>query len=201
LTDPQIQSVDYNRLLGRLVVRACIFMKISSYAADSFVVEGVGKSAADFAMDTLILYLNEQLPCSGDEGALFACLSLVMERDILDARRSSTAKTTTKVAPLSGSTSEDGERQIGLDDFAHRDVIDGFVEAAEIKAHFYELLEKPEPELYEIVYAVFEENALTPRDIARVIGTTPADVQNRKKRLRTFIAKHNLMKIPMKASV
>ncbi len=197
MTEAQIKFVDYNRLLGRLTFRACIFMNV----ADTFVVDGVGKSAEDFALDTLLLYLNEQLSCSGDENALFACLGLVMERDILDARRSATARTTKKVGPLAGSTSVDGDRQSGLDDFAHRDVVDELVEAAIFKERFYELLEGPEPDLYWLVYAVFEENALTPRAIAEAIGTTAEDIQNRKKRLRTFIAKHSLMKVTMKASV
>ena len=55
----------------------------------------------------------------------------------------------------------------------------------------YALLEKTEPKLYEVVYAIFEFNALTPRDIADVVGTTPSEIQNRKKRLRTFLAKSN----------
>ncbi len=124
-----------------------------------------------------------------------------MEHDILDARRSATAKTTTKVEPVSGSMSKEGKLQDGLDDFAHRDAVDEVVGADVFKQRFYELLEEPEPELYELVYAVFEENALTPRAIAQVIGTDSADIQNRRKRLRTFIAKYNLMKTQTKASV
>ena len=64
----------------------------------------------------------------------------------------------------------------------------------------YELLETSEPELYELVYAVFEENALTPREIAAVIGCEADEVQNRKKRLRTFMAKHSSSEFPTKVS-
>jgi DNA-directed RNA polymerase specialized sigma24 family protein len=175
-------------------------MRIFSSAAETFVVDGDGKSATDFAANTLLLFLDNKIPCTGDENAIFACLRRVMENDILDVRRSATAKTTTKVQPVSGSTSKDGTSLKGLDDFAHRDAVDKLVEANEFKQRFYELLEVSEPELYELVYAVFEENALTPRAIAEVIGTDSDDVQNRRKRLRTFIAKHNLMKTPTKAS-
>jgi hypothetical protein len=54
------------------------------------------------------------------------------------------------------------------------------------------MLEKSEPELYELVYAIFEFGALTPREIAELVRTTPAKIQNRKKRLRTFLEKHDL---------
>ena len=60
-----------------------------------------------------------------------------------------------------------------------------------LKERLYMLLEKTEPELYEVVYAIFEFNALTPRDIADVVGTTSSEIQNRKKRLQTFLAKHD----------
>jgi hypothetical protein len=198
---PQTQSVDYERLLQRLVVHACLFMKIFSSAADTRVVDGVGKSATDFAADALLLFLDEQVNCTGDENAIFACLRRVMEHDIMDARDSATAKMTMKVEPASATTSRDGKRLKGLDDFVHRDAVDKLVEADLFKQRFYELLEVPEPELYELVYAIFEENALTPRDIGKVVGTDSANVQNRKKRLRTFIAKHDLMKVQTKASV
>ncbi len=201
MSTPHTQPVDYERLLQKLVVHACMVMKIFSSVATSFIVDGVGKSATDFAGDTLLLFLDGKVKCVGDENAIYACLRRVMERDILDARRSSTAKTTRKVEPVSGSMSKDGKQQVGLDDFAARDAVDAGAEASQFKERLYQLLEHSEPELYELVYAVCEENALTPRDIGKVIGRDSSEVQNRKKRLRTFIARHNLMKIPAKASV
>ena len=201
MSAPRTQPVDYERLLQKLAVHACMVMKIFSSAATSFVVDGVGKSATDFAGDTLLLFLDGRVTCVGDENAIFACLRLVMERDILDARRSSAAKTTQKVEPVSGTMSKDGKQQLGLDDFAGRDTVDAVAEASQFKERLYQLLEHSEPDLYELVYAVFEENAFTPRDIADVIGRDSPEVQNRKKRLLTFIARHNLMKITAKVSV
>ncbi|MGC2161527.1 MAG: hypothetical protein WA634_06455 [Silvibacterium sp.] len=190
-------AIDYNRLFQRLVIHACFFMKIFRDHADLIVVDGVGKSPTDFAADTLILFLDEKVSCDGDEDAVLACLKRVMEHDILDARRSAAAKTTKKVSPVSGEINDDGETLEGLDDYPSRDAVDLSGEGAEFKGRLYELIEQTDPELYELVYAIFEENALTPRAIAEVIGTTPADVQNRKKRLRTFLAKHNIMKAPV----
>lgn len=176
-------------------------MKIPIFAEETFVVDGIGKSAADFAADTLLLFLDQQVKCVGDENAIFACLRRVMENDIMDARRSAPARKTTKVEPISGAISAEGKTLKGLDDFVHRDAVHREVEGHIFKERFYELLEEPEPDLYELVYAIFEENALTPREIAKVIGTNAANVQNRKKRLRTFIATHDLMKSPTNLSL
>lgn len=202
MSTTRIQSVDHERLLQKLVVHACKLMNIfGSEAAQTVIVDGVGKSATDFARDTLILFLDGKISCTGDENAIGYCLRRVMERDFLDAVRSSAAKTTTKVEPVSGKTSKAGKLQPGLDDFASRDDTAATVEAKRFKERLYEVLEQSEPDLYDLVYAVFEENALTPRDIAAVIGCDAAEVQNRKKRLRTFISKHNLMKIPAKLTL
>jgi hypothetical protein len=175
-------------------------MRIFRGNADLIVVDGIGKSPTDFAADTLILFLDEQVSCSGDEDAVLACLKRVMEHDILDARGSAAVKTTKKVEHLSGETTDDGRVLVGLDDYPDRDAVDLIVEGSEFKRRLYELLEYQEPELYELVYAIFEENALTPRAIAAVIGTDADDIQNRKKRLRTFLAKQNIMKTPVRAS-
>src|SRR5208282_1167709 len=196
----QRDTVDYNRLFQRLVAHACFFMRIFGGDADLIVVDGIGKSPTDFAADTLILFLDEQVSCNGDEDAIVACLKRVMEHDILDARGSATVRTTKKVEPISGKTTDDGKVLEGLDDYSDGDAFDLRVEGAQLKQRVYELLEHQEPELYDLVYAIFEENALTPRAIAAVVGTDADDIQNRKKRLRTFLAKQNIMKIPVRAS-
>lgn len=193
-------AIDHNRLWQRLVVHACYFMKIFRDDADVRIVDGVGKSPTDFAMDTLLLFLNEKVPCEGDEDAVFACLKRVMEHDILDARRSAAARRTKKVEPVSGETNDDGDTLEGLDDYPSRDAVELAAEGADFKGRLYELLEQADPELYGLVYAIFEEDALTPRAIAEVLGTTPHDIQNRKKRLRTFLPKHDIMKAPVSES-
>jgi len=200
VTALQRDTVDYNRLFQRLVAHACLFMRIFRGDADLIVVDGIGKSPTDFAADTLILFLDEQVSCNGDEDAILACLKRVMEHDILDARGSATARTTKKVEPLSGKTTDDGKVLESLDDYSDGDAFDLRVEGAQLKQRLYELLEHQEPELYDLVYAIFEENALTPRAIAAVVGTDVDDIQNRKKRLRTFLAKQNIVKIPVRAS-
>ena len=193
-------AIDHNRLRERLVVHACYFMKIFRDDADVRVVDGVGKSPTDFAMDTLLLFLDEKVPCEGDEDAVLACLKRVMEHDILDARRSAAARTTKKVAPVSGETNDDGDTLAGLDDYPSQDAVELAAEGADFKGRLYELLEHVDPELYQLVYVIFEDGALTPRAIAEALGTTTNDIQNRKKRLRTFLAKHDIMKDPVSES-
>jgi hypothetical protein len=200
VTALQRDTVDYNRLFQRLVAHACFFMRIFCGDADLVVVDGIGKSPTDFAADTLILFLDEQVSCNGDEDAILACLKRVMEHDILDGRGSATVRTTKKVEPLSGKTTDDGKVLESLDDYSDGDAFDLRVEGAQLRQRLYELLEHQEPELYDLVYAIFEEDALTPRAIAAVVGTDVDDIQNRKRRLRTFLAKQNIMKIPVRAS-
>ena len=201
MSTPRIQSVDHVRLLQELAVHACKIMKSYGLNASATVlVDGIGKSARDFACDTLILFLEGEAKCPGDQAAVCAYLRRALERDIVDALRSSAARTTKKVQHVSGVPSEDGKQEVGLDDFPARDDTAATAEANLFKQRMYGLLETSEPELYELVYAVFEENALTPREIAAVIGCEADEVQNRKKRLRTFMAKHSIIEFPAKVS-
>ena len=165
-------TIDFNRLYQRLVLRACYFMKIFPGDADSKLVDGVGKSPSDFAMDTLLLFLEEGTSCTGDEAAITTCLKRVMEHDIVDARRSATARTTKKVLPGAGRQGDDGVVQEGLDDFEDPRGFELSMLGDELKATLYGLLEHEDPELYDLVYAIFEENALTPRAIAEILNTT-----------------------------
>jgi len=189
-------DVNYEKLVGRLTERACHILGVVCSVASTYVVDGLGKSPVDFALDVLELYLTDKLPFSGDEEALFAFLAEVMGHDILDQLRSSARKTTVKVSPLSGDI-QDGEAvTTGLDDFDSEVSVDKLVEGELFKARLYALLEHSEPELYEMVYAIFEFNVFTPREIAEIVGTTPSEIQNRKKRLRNFLAKQNYHRSP-----
>ena len=187
---PQAPMIDYQRLLDRLAERACDVLNVGRFVAEDFVVDGLGKSPVDFSMDVFVLYLTDALPFTGDEEALYHFLAEVMVHDILDQKRSSARKTTKKVPHLSGEIDDTGKLQIGLDDFDSGFSIDQLVEGDLFKERLYALLKPTEPELCELAEAIFELNVLTPREIADVIGTTPSEIQNRKKRLKTFLAKH-----------
>ena len=193
--------LDFNRLSQRLATHACLFLRLLVADAETGVVDGIGKSPSDFAADTILLLVDGQVTCTGDDNAVFACLRRVMEHDILDAKRSKSASTTAKVDTVPGSVDEDGSSVVGLDDYASSDDVHRTVEEALLKQRLYELLQKDCPDLFEVAFAVLDLNASTPREIAEVIGTTPSDVQNRKKRLRTFIAKNEIMKTARKATV
>lgn len=187
---PQDPAIDYEKLLGRLAARACDVLNVARFAVEDFVVDGLGKSPVDFSVDVFVLYLTGALPFTGDEEALYHFLAEVMVHDILDQMRSSARKTTKKVPHLSGEVDETGTPQKGLDDFDSGLSIDQLVEGDLFKERLYAALKPTEPELCELVEAIFELNVLTPWEIADVIGTTPSEIQNRKKRLKTFLAKH-----------
>ena len=96
-----------------------------------------------------------------------------MEHDIVDARRSATTKATKKVLPGAGRQGDDGVVEEGLDDFENPKAFELSMLGDEFKATLYALLEQEDAELYDLVYAIFEENALTPRAIAEILNTTP----------------------------
>ena len=58
------------------------------------------------------------------------------------------------------------------------------------KNAIYELV-ADEPELKEMAIAIFEVNALKPREIASVCMTTTEDIQNRKRRLGRLLEEHD----------
>jgi DNA-directed RNA polymerase specialized sigma24 family protein len=192
--------VDYERLIGRLTERACHIIGGVRPVVPEYVVDGLGKSSADFALDVIELYVTGKLPFTGDENALFAFLAEVMGHDILDELRSSARKTTVKVSPLSGTKQDDGWTAPGLDDFDSSFSVDELVEGELFKQRLYALLEGVEPKLYDMVYAIFEFNVLTPRAIADILNTTPSDIQNRKKRLRTLLGRKDFYAIPKEVS-
>jgi DNA-directed RNA polymerase specialized sigma24 family protein len=187
--DPRL-VVDYEKLIGRLTERACRVLGVVRAVASTHVVDGLGKSPEDFALDVVTLYVTDKLQFSGDEKALFPFLAKVMGRDILDELRSSARKTTVKL-PALAAEGEDERVPSRLEDSDSGFCLDSLVEGDLLKELLYMLLEKTEPKLYEVVYAIFEFNALTPRDIADIVGTTSSEIQNRKKRLQTFLAKHD----------
>lgn len=188
---PTVQDpvIDYDRLLARLAERACDVLNVARFVAQDFVVDGLGKSPIDFSVDVFTLYLTGTLRFTGDEEALFHFLAEVMVHDILDQMRSSARKTTKKMPHLSGDVDDNGTLQKGLDDFDSGFSVHQLVEGDLFKDRLYAALKPTEPELCELVEAIFELDALTPREIADVIGTTPSEIQNRKKRLKTFLAK------------
>jgi DNA-directed RNA polymerase specialized sigma24 family protein len=182
--------IDYDRLLARLAERACDVLNVARFVAEDFVVDGLGKSPIDFSVDAFTLYLTGALLFTGDEEALYHFLAKVMVHDILDQMRSSARKTTKKIPHLSGEIDDNGALQKGLDDFDSGFSVHQLVEGDLFKERLYAALKPAEPELCELVEAIFELDALTPQEIADVIGTTPSEIQNRKKRLKTFLAKH-----------
>jgi DNA-directed RNA polymerase specialized sigma24 family protein len=188
--------VNYEKLIGRLTERACHIIGGVRPVVPEYVVDGLGKSPVDFALDVIELYLTGKLSFAGDEDALFAFLAEVMGHDILDGLRSSARKTTVKVSPLSSTKQDDGRLAPGLDDFDSGFSVDKLVEGELLKQRLYALLEGVEPELYDMVYAIFEFDVLAPRDIAVILNTTSSDIQNRKKRLKNLLDRQDFCTVP-----
>jgi DNA-directed RNA polymerase specialized sigma24 family protein len=187
---------DYEKLIGKLTERACHLLGVVRFSAPIYVVDGLGKSPEDFAFDVLNLYLTEQLDFTGDEDGLFRFLAEVMGNDILDAMRSSAQKTTTKVPHLSRDGQDDPHATKGLDDFDSGFYVDELVEGNLLKERLYAMLEKSEPELYEVVYAVFEFGAITPREIAELVRNSSKAVQGCPRQSGTLRIARSILRAP-----
>jgi hypothetical protein len=186
--DQEQSPIDYKQLLKQLTLRAARLLNVSR----DYVIAGVGKSPADFAYETVEMFVLGDIAyrAADDPGGLLRYLSRIMGRDILDALKSS-AHAKTKLMPSVAVTDEErdgGERS--LDDLpaGNLDVTEE-IQSQRYKNSVYELVAN-DAKLSEMAYAIFEVNAIDPRDIAGACNTTTADVQNRKKRFRRLLDKH-----------
>jgi hypothetical protein len=55
---PQKQPVSYEQPIDRLARKACLVLKVSRFVIHEHVIDGIGNSPVDFAVDTVVLYLD-----------------------------------------------------------------------------------------------------------------------------------------------
>jgi RNA polymerase sigma factor (sigma-70 family) len=151
------------------------------------VIPGTGLSVEDFVGKVLLEYTLGKIKHHKSRGSLITVLATAMRNDIIDAlRKKSHEREETRSAI---SVNEDSERQDherpALDDYPQQSAPD---QISLLDEHEYRdrvrLAFEDETELKEVVEAVLDLDLYKPEEIANAIGTNPADVQNRKKRLR-----------------
>jgi DNA-directed RNA polymerase specialized sigma24 family protein len=188
---PRFSDEELDQLLKRLTAFAVVLFAGAGLAGADVVLEGTAMSPADLAAGTLTKLLSGDLKYRRSRGRLDSFLATVMLRDFIDLVRSKAY--TTSVAL----DSEDREGEPGIAGHPHRArhaasnaYADPFSVAAEheFKEKVHALVQG-ENDLEEMAYAVLELNATKPRDIAGLLKTDTADVQNRKKQMRRRLAK------------
>ena len=177
-------AIDYKRLILTLTAHAIRFLSIRQAKESEVVIQGTGSSPEDFAIrvvEMLVLGELKHAETDGTEG-LIRHLKVAMEHDILDALDRSEHKRVRFLDPIAPDDDEKSEREKALADYGDEPAdLAEQLDGEEFKARVYALVEN-EPDLKEMATAIFEVNALKPREIAAVCMTTTEDIQNRKKR-------------------
>lgn len=183
--------IDYKALILRLIAHACRFLGVVQSPENDRVIQGTGKSPEDFAVQVLGQYATGEISYDGSKGmpGLIRVLVVAMERDILDALDRAEHKSADFLDP-SSEPGEDGEAQTSLGDLCDEpDDLCAWLDGESFKNKIYTLV-KGDPQLTEMATAIFEVNALVPREIAEVCLTTTDDIQNRKRKLERLLRKH-----------
>lgn len=178
------EPIDYQRLVLRLTAHAWRFLSACQTADNERVVEGTGLSPEDFAIQVVAMFAVGELRHDGSKGmgGLIRHLTVAMERDILDALDRAEHKRVDFLDPVAVTEDgHEGHEKVLADLRAEGEDLGEWLDGEAFKANVYSLVEN-DPELKEMAVAVFEVNALKPREIAAVCMTTAADIQNRKKR-------------------
>ena len=94
-----MNAAEYRRLLRILTVRACRALKIAAAKGEDWIL-AAGKSPADYAAETLILWGTNQLQFTGTPERLDAFLTKVMTNAII----SESGKTASRAKAASSSS-------------------------------------------------------------------------------------------------
>lgn len=184
--------IDFKALILRLTAHACRFLGFCQSSESERLIQGTGNSPEDFAIHVLEDYTTGKISYDGSKGmpGLIRVLAVAMERDILDALDRSEHKLADFLDPGSEPAERDDPAQKALADLGEEpDDLPVWLDGESFKSRVYTLV-KGDPELTEMAIAIFEVNALLPREIAEVCLTTSDDIQNRKKKFDRLLRKH-----------
>jgi hypothetical protein len=187
------EPINYKDLILRLTAHACRFLGVCQTKDNEQVIEGTGSSPEDFAIHVIELFALGKLPHDGSKGTggLIRHLTVAMEHDILDALDRAEHKLGESVDAIPGGVHDGAEsRKTQVAELrAEADDPVTYSDGEAFKARIYSLI-KEDRELTEMAVAIFEVNALKPREIAEVCMTTATDIQNRKKRFGRLLQYH-----------
>jgi len=183
-----MDDAEYRRLLKILTVRACRALKVAASKGEDWVL-AAGKSPADYAAETLILWGTNQLQFTGTPEKLMAFLTKVTTNAIISTLRKKEVKASRsgKIMPADELT-EDASLQSKpeslfdlrslLRDDAFRNALDQCI--------------ADDDELKEYVLAIetFEDIIPSAQDIASLLGVPVTKIYDRRRKLARRLGKH-----------
>jgi DNA-directed RNA polymerase specialized sigma24 family protein len=185
-----LDETDARELIQKLTAFAVRAFVMYGMFGRGAVMPGVGMSAEDFASDIMIEYVTGRIKIK-----TLPYLYTALLNNIRDKLGSSAQKTTDHV-PMNDETDGDGERTKGLDGYASEQmpVLDYLCEES-FKARV-RACATGDPQLEEIVVAVFDLEMLKPAEIAEFLGITPEEFHVRKRKLGRRLVKHGIKMVP-----
>jgi DNA-directed RNA polymerase specialized sigma24 family protein len=183
-----MNDAEYRRLLKILTVRACRALKVAASKGEDWVF-AAGKSPADYAEETLILWTTNQLHFTGTPEELVAFLTRVATNAIISTLRKREVKASRsgKVLPADELMEDPSLQSKPESLFDIRSLLrdDAFRKALD-------QCTADDDELKEYVVAIdmFEDIVPTPQDIASLLTVPVTNIYERRRRLARRLEKH-----------
>ncbi len=192
----QDQYPDFKKLTKRLTAYGSVVFAEFSLGGTDAAIPGTGFSIEDFVAKVLLEYTIGKIKHHKSRGALMTVLGTAMRNDIIDAlRKKSHEREETR---SSISVNEDAEvkehEKPALDDYPQPFFSDpaAALDENEYRERVRSAVDE-EPALKEVVEAVLDLELYKPEEIADAVGTSAAEIQNRKKKLRRRLRKMGLV--------
>jgi DNA-directed RNA polymerase specialized sigma24 family protein len=183
-----MNETEYRRLLKILTVRACRALKVAASKGEDWIL-AAGKSPADYAAETLILWGTNQLQFTGTPEKLVAFLTRVTTNAIISTLRKREVKASRngKMLPPDELTEDASLRSKPESLFDIRSLLrdDAFRKALD-------QCTADDDELQEYVLAIetFEDIIPTLQDIASLLGVPVTKIYDRRRKLARRLGKH-----------
>jgi hypothetical protein len=182
---------DFRALADQLAAYAVRIFAEYGLRDPDLVVSGTGRSMDDFLAQVLGDYATGKIKYQSSKGELISLLGKALKRDVHDAlvrKHSHLREENRDVTPALSDDGKGGEK--ALDGLPHPDPsVDVLFDEQEYKDRVREAL-SAEPDLVDLVDAVFELNIEKRQEQADVLGISTQELDNRKRKLRRRLVEY-----------
>ncbi len=190
------QHPDFKKLTSRLTAYGSVVFAEFSLGGKDAVIPGTGLSVEDFVGKVLLEYTLGKIKHHKSRGSLNTVLGTSMRNDMIDALRKKSHESEETRSSIS--VNEDSELQVqekpALDAYPQQSAPDpaSILDEDDYRDRVRSAFDD-EPTLKEVVEAVLDLDLYKPEEIADAVGTTAAEIQNRKKKLRRRLREKGLV--------
>jgi DNA-directed RNA polymerase specialized sigma24 family protein len=187
----QLADAETCELIEKLTAHAVRVLAEYGIRGQAVTVPGIGKSAEDFAYETLEGYLTGKIKTKD-----LAYLYTALRNDIIDRLRSASHATTDHL-PVNEQDGANGESTRYLDGFtSHTLRPDDYLCEQSFELRVRSCV-AAEPKLRELVEAIFDLGLLTPKEIAEALDVPAAEIYVRKKQLKRRLIASGIPEVPL----